>query len=403
MSENDEGKVNESFNEYAPLTTTSGREGSKEMTASEQARRVSAMAVSEYKEIVLAKTKKEDIDHDVWGATMLVILKDLPDILAGHASLEQGLRCGFIAVAYLLNLGLQFMLCVWIMTKITLPSIRESQDIYSKFHQVAFEIVNGHPVFSKDLFTDPHTGMDPDEIERLCNFGISKRLFLYAILFLWMSQCMQELKNIERINRRIFQLPLLPSKVSPHDMCYEVKDGEESVHFEEKLDLIVALDRRTTFFLYVLILAPRLIICVLLSFLGQQWLIASEDSSDLMLNSLALVFVVDVDHLLYVVYLPARMDKALDVTKFAVPLRKKKDNETVEDFERELERQDIIVSFTRSFGYLIGTCLCVFLAVHFQVIFPGYSWDVRGACAQLETSLMPDCAPFSGGDCFPYR
>jgi hypothetical protein len=326
---------------------------------------------------------KEGVAKDVWTATMLVIFKDLPDFLGGHAHREQVLRSAFISISYILNVTLQVSLTVWIVMKITLPSMKGSQEVYAKFHQVAF---TDDGVFDPERF---HS-MDSEELELLCNFGISKRMFLWVILFLWLSQCLQEFKNIERLQRRILSLPALPRGMDPHDMVSETLEAGK--------DLIVCIDFRTKVAIFTLIIIPKAIICMTLLFCGSQWLIASESSTDLVLNSLALVFVVQIDELIYTVYLPARMDAALEQMKFVTPI-----NRQLADKEREA--QDITSAYMRSFAYLFVVMILVAVVIQFQMIFPGYSWDVRGACADyVQEHPWPKCLKFpweDNSDCFP--
>jgi hypothetical protein len=314
-------------------------------------------------------TRSEDFEENVWNAAVFVIVKDIPRILAGEAMLEQWLRFVFISICSVLNAGLQLCLVFWIVTKITLPSITSTQTLYAEFHRVSFD--DGR------LDTDMMRKGMGEDVGRLCQFGMAHLSFLIGILFLWLSQCAQEMKDIERWNRRLLALPRLPRDRQPHDMVYEVvkedRVDDHGGHFSEEKWMLCCLDCRTRFLIYMLMVLPRLLICSVLALSGSQWLIASETGTDLLLNSLALVFVVQVDETIYSVFLPVRMNKALAKLKFEVPLHAHLGKD-------EKERNDILTAYQRSFIYLLAVCVVLVLVIRFQVILPGYAQDIKSSC-----------------------
>merc|ERR1719311_236936 len=112
---------------------------------------------------------------------------------------------------------------------------------------------------------------------------------------------MHELKSIIRQIKAIQGLPRLPTGIHAHDM---VNEGDEE-------DKLVALNCMTRFFIWMLMLLPKLIIIAALFMEGCIWLAATESFADLILNSLALTFVLDIDSVIFTCFLPERMAKNL--------------------------------------------------------------------------------------------
>merc|ERR1719191_2457117 len=96
--------------------------------------------------------------------------------------------------------------------------------------------------------------MGKHDVSKICGLALSQRLFVRIIIFLWMAN------NVEH-----------------HVICLNMKG---------KVGLICAV--------YI----PKLIITSILTLTGSLWLVASESISDLILNSLALAFVVKVDEII---------------------------------------------------------------------------------------------------------
>merc|ERR1712224_1012172 len=107
---------------------------------------------------------------------------------------------------------------------------------------------------------------------------------------------MNELKACIRLQKDIAKLPHVPSDASISDTVLESEDGESYN--------IIGLTCCTRFCLYVLVVIPKFSICLLLTHIGCRWLTATESFSDLILNALALEFVIGVDENILEFFLP---------------------------------------------------------------------------------------------------
>merc|ERR1719440_1468729 len=99
---------------------------------------------------------------------------------------------------------------------VTLPAVRDAQNFYRTYHRHAFDASTEE--FSKKSFHE--IGEERDDI---CQIALSSKLFLSAILFLFVAQCACECRRIVRRRRLLHQLPWLPAGLPAQDMVYEVQ------------------------------------------------------------------------------------------------------------------------------------------------------------------------------------
>jgi len=340
-------------------------------------------ARNKLKEIMENALDHKDASHDVWGAIMYVIINDLPDIKLGTQSKEQIIRVSFVLVCYFMNLFLQVMLIFWIGQKVMLPSMLEAQDSYSNFHRNAFT--------SGDLDKEKFHNMG-DERAVLCQVALSSELFLGTILFLWVSACMVEIRGILSRVRYVNQLPQLPAGTDATQMIVPMTEGEG--HFVKRKQLFICIDTSTKFMLWMAIFLPKLILGLCLLLEGCVWLAAAESTVDLILNSLALAFVTQIDELIYSVYLPPRLGKNLEETTLACPMS---------SLTPEVkEAADIVEQYGRSLMFLVMVLVIVVAVMQFQPVLPHYAWDVSAACQDyVQDHSLPWCAPWDR-NCFPH-
>merc|ERR1740130_1109111 len=99
---------------------------------------------------------------------------------------------------------------------------------------------------------------------------------------------------------KINSLPKLPVGESVAEMIHEREcDGEE--HFD-----IVALTPGARCSLYVLAIIPKLLIAMFLFWIGMRWLTSTDSFGDLIMNALALEFVLNIDELFFNSFFPEK-------------------------------------------------------------------------------------------------
>lgn len=118
----------------------------------------------------------------------------------------------------------------------------------------------------------------------------------------------------------------------------------------------------------VFIFIPRMVITVFLVWLGCRWLLATNEFGDLILNAVALGFVLELKDILYVSLVPARNKQDLANTKIRNPLKKSPTS---------------LWTFANTFLWGVLSIVWVYLYIFYlQAVLPGYKWDVRKVCTQ---------------------
>jgi len=154
--------------------------------------------------------------------------------------------------------------------------------------------------------------------------------------------------------------------------------GEPTDDVEE--EYIVFMDGKTKTAIYMLVIIPKVSVSLALTGLGFVWFAATESFGDLILNVLALEFVILIDDNILLSFFPKSMIDELGMTKFAYP---KKDDLTEEqEFDRKL------MEYFNSTLWLLGSC-CVIVMYLFgipgllspwQQVLPDYKSDIAMRC-----------------------
>jgi len=242
------------------------------------------------------------------------------------------------------------------------PKIREVQQTYKHFHS---EVFNVHGIFMPELW-DSY-----DKKGKLCQIAMSNNFFYWTILFLWFAAIINELRTIENFFQNIYRMPC----------CTQ---GGQMMLWEGEGKLsIVALTTHARCLLFALVCLPKAVISMFLLFLGAQWLSATTSFEDLVMNTVAMEFVIHIDELLYETFLPASYKKQVQDIDFFI-----KDIPRTDD---ELRRTECI-SFAWSIGYLTVGMLGVFLyTALFQNVLPDGVSDVQFHCKSYIDSQTPIC------------
>jgi len=164
---------------------------------------------------------------------------------------------------------------------------------------------------------------------------------------------------------------------------------------------VVKLTWQSRLALYLFLLLPKLLIAVVLTFVGTVWLTASGSFSDLILNSVALEFVIAIDEILFEGLLPESIKKDIENTKLVMPKPKKSGDENEDARKKE---EQIKAGFTRSTGYAVVIMVGVLIFVTYGQcvpvigVFPGYLDDAQcGAWWKAKTTEICEV----GKECFP--
>jgi len=309
-----------------------------------------------------------DIPEDAYGAAVLAICKNLPDLMRGN---DRSLNLYMVIFALginVMNLTLQFGVVYFINNNVVQPKVSEVQLRYKDFHENVF-LEDGS--FQPDLWEN-YEGKD-----ELCEIAMTNRAFYWATLFLWIVVMLKEFRTSQDLFSNVSKVP---GCESPADMLETQEENGETVSFIVKVTPAVRAG------LYILVCVPKFVICFALLWLGCSWLSATTAFEDLVLNAVAMGFVTNIDTDLYDVLIPEPYKQ--EVADINFKLVGPKGDAAM------LRRDGLMKGFQRSTMFLIGavTYLLVY-TFYLQNVLPSNIDDIKYHCAPyLAIESQPHCA-----------
>lgn len=328
----------------------------------------------------------EDLDVDMWGMTVMMITKDFSDIMLALRQCEApgGFRCYRLLYGGLcqaLNIGMQLVLLFYVNMYVVRPAVHNIQEDYEVYHA---EVFDPDGTFREDLW---HAWAGP--WRDLCNSVMTKFSFTSAIMLLWSTRMLGEFRSAWRLWRRVMRAPSMPAGVLASDMVRTVVvSGRDVSH-------IVFLNCGTRLMLLLFCVTPKAIVAVVLWFMGCRWLNATQHFDDLILNALALEFIVGIDEVILANFFPDRIHEDIDAMKFSFP--KKVDGEAAEDAQ-------FVRGFIRSFAFAALVFGWTFMyLIYWQQVLPGFERDIESHCQGdwFFDKFKVLCGEFDF-TCFPY-
>jgi len=331
----------------------------------------------EYAMIVRNATSVEDVSADVWGALIFLVVHDLPDMRAGRMNLEGRVRAYYVFFVFICNLFIQGILLYFIIKLLMMPSVLDTQNIYLEFHSKAFSNAKLDHVKFEDF---------PGNLKAsLCGLALSQLMFVRIILFLWVTSNVGELRDTFTKMIGALTIPALPEGLDTRLMKRDLEASERD-------DNIICLNLKGKVGLTILVFVPKIAIASVLMITGCVWLMAAENIGDLILNSLALAFVVKVDELLADVFFPRHYLDMVGDLAFVLPAR------VAEDKDEAMQQR--AWEFIWCAVTMLGTMAAVEMIIIFQPVLPRYEYDVHASCMNYLNNQVPWCLPWQS-DCFP--
>lgn len=331
-----------------------------------------------------------DLDEDVYGAAIFTLTFDSFELLTqkDHDGLSSFLNKYRMAMVLLLLLGnylLQFMLLYWIYSYVALPAQHGVQKVYKDFHARLF--VNGK--FSTDHWNE----WDDRNQDELCSIAFVNFEFMYGVIIVWWMLMLSELRKTERDMRKFSQIPT----------CTNI---EHMIIKADDMSLVVRMTSFVRRLLWWCLLIPKFVIAFALTAVGTVWLAATDSYSELILNAVALGFIVQIDEHLFNGLLPESIKDNIGNTKLLVPKKKVAENVYLQAKDEETA---VVGGFKRSTMYLVGVSGIVFLFmtagqnIPILGVFPlATPSDIEDACPAWFAKHAGAVCHF-GKDCFPIK
>jgi len=315
----------------------------------------------------------EGLDEDVYGAGIAALVRDSYSMIDGKGDFI--LRCSRLASSFLLMafvVFLQIYLIKQMQALVASRAVTEIRSIYGRYEFVMYGAdvthnyltPNGFPRGLDEKYFDASNfaRLTGDEKDLACNIPFSQMQILVPILFIWTLTIVADLRRCGDLFVRL--ILATPTITSMKDAVVE-GDGE--------CEIIVGLTKEVKAMLLSTCMIPRWMIDVYLLWLGCRWLCATPNFGDLLLNSVALEFVVLLKDTLFIGVVPDRNKRATQ-------------NTLIQPWQKQ-ERANYRV-FLSAFVLVLVSFSWVFYYIYrFQAVLPDYKWDVHEVCKSYIQSI----------------
>lgn len=318
----------------------------------------------------VATLRPIELDEDTFGMSLCSMTRDFYFLTSEGRSLARIVRLLKSLFLLSLTITLQILLLSFsqFVSARSVHEIRESYDTFEKtiYGENTTLTTNGkhrgilelQPSFEEAMRR--LNGLSEDERDAVCRIPLSQPMFFGLILLIWTLTCFTELRKAFELQFHIFMLETVPS------MAQAMRQGEEKDN--ESGDMISGMTTYMKVLTTLIMFLPRVAITVYLLWIGCRWLLATTDFADLIMNAVALEFVLLIKEALYVALVPTRSRHDVKNTFF-------------EPYPKTIP--PAWFNFANTLLLLAIACLWVFLyMVYFQMVLPEYKWDVHDLCVE---------------------
>lgn len=309
----------------------------------------------------------EALEGEIFGSAIMSLVIDSRVVLGGWAETSvRAMHCCRLLLSLLLVLftvGLQLYLTVETKLIVTPVSVNAAREAYGRYEQIMY---NDHTTLTE---YGHHRGIDgffdmtqwkhlpKDDQDSLCTLSLTQPGFLFSVLLLWVLTVAYYLRKNTMMVVKVCNVGSDVTSITDRAVFKKNKDGEIS---------IVRLPCYVKALIIVFILLPQFITIVILGWIGCRWLIATMGFGDVLLNAVALEFILVFQSLLYNAIVPMTMQLRVATIAFRHPVKRGPPG------------------FCKLFGtFIIFFAALAFTAIYMgymQQVLPDYKWDVKKAC-----------------------
>jgi len=310
----------------------------------------------------------DPLDEDIYGMGIAALIRDTQRMAMGTECFQLRVTRLLLSMMTLIfTMILQVFLLVQMKILVTSVSTNQAQDTYQKYEiwmygndRSRMNQLDDGQVRGKEEFFDPKqfAGLTDDLKDAICQVPLSQPTFFIGILLVWTLVCFSELRHsFDLAGSLVWSTPTIPSMKESIEETE--KTGDEAV-------IVVGLTTVVKVVATVFIIIPRMLVSLVLLWLGCRWLTGTFGFSDVLQNAVALEFILLLKDIFYDTITPAHNKK-----------------ETVNTLVKpfcENERPTVSI-FLGSFTW--GVLAIVFVVAYvlaFQQVLPDYQWDVHDAC-----------------------
>jgi len=310
----------------------------------------------------------ETLDEDTYGMGIAAIIKDSFWIVHGQGpTTARVLQFASAMLLIVFTISLQAYFILELQSLVSSVAVTHARKIYEEYEVKMYE--EGHlytnsaghlrgeggpkgPYFLPLNFHNLTKGLK-DEV---CAIPFSQPGFFAAVLIIWTLTVMN---NLKRVTELMYNLCWLTPTVTSV-RCMLRQD-------EDKLTIVKGLTLPIKFALFLGIGIPRILMNTILLWRGTRYLAATFSFADLLLNAIALEFILLLKDLLWTVVISDRNKREVANIRFT---------------SRHRLGRVSGLNYVESWFWLLLAIVYVSLYFAFQQTLPNYNWDVRDVCRE---------------------
>eukprot|EP00929_Paragymnodinium_shiwhaense_P093553 TRINITY_DN5373_c0_g1_i5.p1 TRINITY_DN5373_c0_g1~~TRINITY_DN5373_c0_g1_i5.p1 ORF type:complete len:378 (+),score=60.86 TRINITY_DN5373_c0_g1_i5:143-1276(+) len=317
------------------------------------------------------------LDEDVFSLAIMAAVRDgvAAEKSAAHRVTHTVRMATSMGLA-LGNFGVQCFLILSVKRYVCMPAVMSIRASYEAFVKDMYgdNTVLYEGQYLRGIQGDEHFNnfdkLDKDMQTTICNIPLSYPCFLQVVLLIWTMTCVGEIRKCtENLVFYVWHVPTL------NDMTGSIVDNPEDEHQKLVLGLTTGLKS----IIALGILLPRVLLTALLMWVGCRWLTATASFGDVIINSIALEFILLTKDLVYVSMVPQR--SKIDVQNTVIKVS------TVHVASLQ--------AFLVPLLWLVASIAWVFVySDHLQHVIPYYGWDVSIVCTHWLDKQFPNATFF---------
>eukprot|EP00929_Paragymnodinium_shiwhaense_P030242 TRINITY_DN17160_c0_g1_i2.p1 TRINITY_DN17160_c0_g1~~TRINITY_DN17160_c0_g1_i2.p1 ORF type:complete len:376 (-),score=54.13 TRINITY_DN17160_c0_g1_i2:289-1416(-) len=309
----------------------------------------------------------EALEEDMYGMTVCSLVRDMYFLQQKKgATLTRYSRISTTAFLLFVCIALQVFLVIQVKHFVSAKAVHDIRDAYDEFEKEMYwehDISPNGKHRGKGQMKDAAVfyNMTDDAQANTCRIPLSQPYFFFTVLFIWTLTCLYEVKKSWYLfDTLVFRTETIKS------MSKALEQDEDPECY-----VIVGITQCIKAVIVICVILPRLAITCFLLWLGCRWLLATNNFSDLILNAVALEFILVLKDLIYNALLPVR--SKLDLSRTSVHTTRKEGtdlNHFLGSLVWGIAAAVWVAWYMGIKGYFDGL----------QQVLPGYQWDVRDVC-----------------------
>lgn len=335
-----------------------------------------SMESSSESEDLEGNSGQEDIIHEeydqleetIYGWAVSIVVRDVVWLNDGTVVPMQRMARILNSIALIVcTIALQIFLLMCVSRLLSAPSVHTIRETYGKYEALMYPnhtvlTVNGFPRGVPGYRVEENFKlMSLEEAKSVCQVPLSHPFYLISILFIWTLTCQVELRAIFETTIRLLWLTPMVKTTAEVTVRAEGAEAEHEVQLEGLTCLM-------KFVIGVFVVLPRTLTLLALNYLGCRWLTATIGLGDVLLNGLALEFLVLLKELLYNVCVSHR--NRVDTQRLLIkPFRK-------------VNQATFCTFFDAQVWGLLSFAWALLYVYHVQMVLPEYRWDLRDVCTK---------------------